>query len=208
MKINLEHWIQRMSLMDTEITKEEKQQLLKFEQLSNDEPFIEYIKPVNEYTSYEPGSASTVKSEYDYTDIPRRRRTTYTTTTPVGSNLGKTKYYTQKDVQEEYQPKIGVTIGQNVLNMDCLLNKETLLTDWKNITSLAIQTNPLLVNNPEGTLEYIRHKLTGTAGKFAERWTYNQIQYILYNVYTGKETLEKVVDILSQEFLGHDYLSH
>ncbi|XP_071724350.1 uncharacterized protein [Rutidosis leptorrhynchoides] len=108
-----------------------------------------------------------------------------------------------KKFPDEYTPSIKTNI--DILNLDCVQNKEEALTLWMNNTGLMIQLEKIFQDfNPNLVWTFVTYKVTGSVKNYLQTLDQGQIEYLLKNKTTNSDVFFTIVDAINREFLGKD----
>ncbi|XP_071723790.1 uncharacterized protein [Rutidosis leptorrhynchoides] len=104
---------------------------------------------------------------------------------------------------DEYTPSIRTNI--DILNLDCVQNKEEALTLWMNNIGLLIQLEKTFQDfNPNLIWTFVTYKVTGSVKNYLQTLSQAQIEYLLKDKTTNSEVFFTIIDIINREFLGKD----
>ncbi|XP_071723143.1 uncharacterized protein [Rutidosis leptorrhynchoides] len=108
-----------------------------------------------------------------------------------------------KKFPDEYTPSIKTNI--DILNLDCVQNKEEALTLWMNNTGLLIQLEKIFQNfNPNLVWTFVTYKVTGSVKNYLQTLSQAQIDILLREKTINSEVFFTLVDTINREFLGKD----
>jgi hypothetical protein len=108
-----------------------------------------------------------------------------------------------KKFPDEYTPSIRTNI--DILNLDCVQNKEEVLTLWMNNTGLLIQLEKTFQDfNPNLVWTFVTYKVTGSVKNYLQTLPQAQIEILLKDKTTNSKVFFTLVDTINREFLGKD----
>lgn len=107
-------------------------------------------------------------------------------------------------IPRKYNPRIGLGINQDILDIDCVENQIEKIENWYNLQRILIKLNEDLKGlNSEEILNYLIHKTSGKVLNYLNALSEEEKELIIEGP-TGLEVIDALFKKLAIEFIGKD----